>query len=967
MRRRPERRARSSRFPRCPLGWHPSERMARAEEGTAAAPGPSSTESWAPDGARDGRGSLNASAARLPEEGDLVGGRFFLRRQLGAGATGVVFEALDHVAGQPVALKVLRPEAVAGNGLERLRREVRLSRPGHPHVVRLNDLHEANGLLLLSMELVTGETLQARLGAVASLAVGEVVALGRQAAAALAYLHGNGLVHRDVKPGNLLLDERGSLKLCDLGLLKPLEHGLTVTMTEAVLGTPAYMAPEQATGRELTGAADVYALGLTLWQALAGKVPLTGSTAIETMTRRQREEPPRLRPLRPDVPRWLERLLRRMLAPRPEERPAAAVVETALATGRFRPLPRLRTFATALLALTILGALAAGGNALLTGRAVRFESDGKVVRGVDARGKEVWAYGPAAPIQQLLEIDLDGDGRDEAVVASFALRDPVAGGDRVVPGEVAVLDARGRLRTRVRPEDSVELWAHPFSRSFLLAVQAVDLDGDGRRELVVNAAHRTFYPAVLFVYWPKADRWEQVLDHWGHIYAVVGVPGPVPRLRLVAVNNALGFATVLGELELRPPGERTPSAYLGPILSTNPGLSAKDSSGRWNAYTLVTVPRGGRLTPDGLALDVLPDGGTRVRTASVDIVFDARGNPRTGMNAGRDLGSLRLEFATSGVLVPSGPQSSRGAEPLLQYLERLRRRMSPLLAEPPYRLAFDLESARQLAAAGGSAAAAALLRETARMLPGEEVSYQLAGFLALAGDLEEAAGVLKAVASDGVSTRAGFDAPSLLLRVGAERGSDADVALAIGLLTNDDDRQRVQPGLAATLRCLADLLLDRVTPADGEVRSWPWASDGNALAVLARWRLGRVRPEDVEAMGAFLPVAGDGAKDAELALAAALLASGRAEEAERRARSAAESLEWEARKSLERRQQLLLAKAIRAKALLAAGERDEARAQARTLLAASRPGLLWTNLAREVLEGTGVAALPERGRSRAAP
>jgi hypothetical protein len=930
--------------------------MDRAGEAEADAAGPAGTESWPVEGVRGAREAPGVPAPRLPEAGELLGRRFFLRRLLGAGATGVVFEAHDHVSGQVVALKVLRPEAVGGNGLERLRREVRLSRPGHPSVVRLNDLHEADGHLLLSMELVEGRSLQARLAEEKSLAVDEVVGLGRQAAGALAYLHGNGLVHRDVKPGNLLLGATGAVKLCDLGLLRPVDHGLTVTMSEVVVGTPAYMAPEQAAGKELTGATDVYALGLTLWQALTGKVPLTGTTAVETFTRRQREEPPRLRPLRPEVPRWLERLLRRMLAPRPEERPAAAAVERALSAARFRPLPRPRTLAAALLALTVLGGLAAGTNALLVRVAEHFEADGDVVHGLDSRGRQVWTYRPAAPVQQLLEVDLDGDGRDEAVVASFELRDPGVSGSRIAPAEVAVLDARGRLLTRLRPEESVELWTHPFSRSFRLAVQAIDLDGDGSRELVVNATHRTFYPATLFVYWTRAARWEHVLDHWGHIYALVGVPGRTPRLRFLAVNNALGFATVLAEIELRAAGEQPPRALLGPWLAATPGLSAKDSSTRWNAYTLVTVPPGERLTPGGLALEVLPDGGTRVRTDSVDAFFDARGDPRAGPNAGRDLADLRLGFATSGVLVSSGAQASLGAEQILRHSDWLRTRMRPLLEEPPYRLAFDLETARQLAMAGAPAEAAALLRETEREAPGEEVSYQLAGFLALAGCLEEATGILKTLVSEGTSARVGFDAPSVLLRVAAERGAVADVALATDFLAHDDDRQRVQPGLAATIRCRANLLMDRVTAADADVRSWPWASDGEALAVLARWRLGRSRPGDVDAMTTFLPVAGDGAKEAELALAAALLATGRADDAARRCRAVAESLEWEARKSLERRQQLLLAKGIRAKALLAAGDRDEALAQARALLAESRPGLLWTNLAREVLKEAGATA-----------
>lgn len=895
------------------------------------------------------RGAAGVAPPRIPEAGALLGGRFRLLRALGAGATGVVFEALDEIARQKVALKVLRPETILGAGLERLRREVRLSRPGHPRVVRLNDLHEADGLLLLSMELVEGESLAARLGDGRRLAIGEVVALGRQVAGALAYLHGSGLVHRDVKPGNLLLDGAGEVKLCDLGLLRPVDHGLTLTVSELVVGTPAYMAPEQASGRELTGATDVYALGLTLWQALTGSVPLSGSTAVGTLTRRQRERPPRLRPLRPDCPRWLERLLRRMLSPRPGDRPGAAEVEAALARARFRPVPRPRALGALAAAGLVLLAGAFGARALLAPRTVRFEADGRVVRGVDARGRAPWSYALDVPVQQLLETDLDGDGVREAVVAAFPFREPAGGGGPSPASEVAVLDARGRLLTRLRPEEAVEQWTHPFSRSFRLAAQAWDLDGDGARELVVNAAHRTFYPAALFVYWPKANHWEQVLDHWGHIYALAPLPGPTPRLRFMAVNNALGFANVLGEIEVPPPERRAPSALLGPRLATIPWLSAKDRGARWSGYTLLTVPSGGRLAPDGLALEVRPDGGTVVRTAALKIEIDSRGNPVAGPNAGRDLSDLRIEFVTSGVLVNGSGQPSLGPESINRSWQRLEGRMRPLLAEGPYRLVFDLERARQLAAARAPAEAAAALERTARDVPGEEALYQRAGFLALAGELDEAAKVLKRLMAESGGVRAAFDVPSLLLRVAVERRDSADVATAVASLALDDDRQRVQPGLEATLRARANLLADRVEDADAQVRSWPWASDGDALAVLCRWRLGRSVTADVDAMTAFLPVAGDGAKEAELALAAALLASGRAAEAAGRARAVAESLDWQARRSLERRQQLLLARALLAKALLSAGRGDEARALAAALLAESRPGLLWTNLANEVL------------------
>ena len=924
--------------------------MTRAEEGAApAAGGPSATATWPAAGARGPRPERGVQAPALPEEGDLLGGRFLLRRLLGTGATGVVFEALDQVAQQQVALKLIRPEAVLGNGLERLRREVRLSRPGHTNVVRLNDLHEVDGVLALSMELVDGESLAGRLEGGKRLALDEVVALGRQAAGALAYLHGNGLVHRDVKPGNLLLDLGGALKLCDLGLVRPVDHGLTLTVSELVVGTPAYMAPEQAAGKELTGATDVYALGLTLWQALTGSVPLSGSTAVETLTRRQKERPPRLRPLRPDCPAWLERLLRRMLSPRAGERPAAAEVESALARTRFRPLPLPRTLASAAIGLLVLAGSGAGARALLDRPTERFETEGCVVRGVDGRGRTTWTHRFESPVQTSLRMDIDGDGRNELVVTACGSEETVTRLDRIPASEVSVLDADGALRTRLRPEDAVQAWPHPFPKRFRPMVQAEDLDGDGVRELVAICHHWTFYPASVFVYWPKTGEWDHLLDHWGHLYALLPVPGEAVRLRFLAVNNAIAYALVLGEMELLPPWRRARRHESRTLLVAQPGLGAEDPEASWSAYTLLSPSAGARLMPAAQSLGLAPDGGTVIRFSSLELGLDARGNPVDGPNAGQDLSALRLEFATAGTLFNRPLPADLGADAAGRVAEKYGDRFRPLLREERYRLAYDLQVARLLAAGGEPAQAADLLRRTDRDFPGEEAAYQLAGFLALAGELEESSQTLRRVIRDGENSRSSFDAPALLLRVAAEKGAVKDVATAVEGLTVNGGRLGEQPGLAAALRARANVLMDRVTEADAEVRSWPLAADGDAIAVLSRWRLGRGRADDVAAMTAFVESARDGEEEGRLALAAALAAAGRPLEAASRCEALETAILAESRGSFERLQQLRLAQAIRSKALLAAGDAAVARDVARRVVESSRPGLLWTNLAREVL------------------
>ncbi len=200
----------------------------------------------------------------MPEPGQILEGRFLLERRLGSGGAGVVFSARDTTVNQRVAIKVLHPHVVDDRSRERVRREVRASRPGHPNAVTIFELYEADGLVFLAMELVEGPNLGEILKDRDRLTIDEVIDLGRELAAALAHLAARGLVHRDVKPGNVLLGKDGIAKLCDTGLVRPTTSGETVTESAMVVGTPAYMAPEQASGAELTPAADVYALGLTL-------------------------------------------------------------------------------------------------------------------------------------------------------------------------------------------------------------------------------------------------------------------------------------------------------------------------------------------------------------------------------------------------------------------------------------------------------------------------------------------------------------------------------------------------------------------------------------------------------------------------------------------------------------------------------------------------------------------------------
>jgi eukaryotic-like serine/threonine-protein kinase len=202
----------------------------------------------------------------------LVAGRYEIERPLGHGAMAVVDLAHDHELDRDVALKRLAENLARDADLrERFLREGRLAaRLGHPNIVRVFDVGEADGRPYIAMEHVDGETLADTLTRRGTLPADEASALGAQAARALAAAHAAGLVHRDVKPHNLLLRRDGLLKLGDFGIAVGLD-GTRLTLAGTVLGTAAYLAPEQARAEEVTAAADVYALGLVLAELVTGR------------------------------------------------------------------------------------------------------------------------------------------------------------------------------------------------------------------------------------------------------------------------------------------------------------------------------------------------------------------------------------------------------------------------------------------------------------------------------------------------------------------------------------------------------------------------------------------------------------------------------------------------------------------------------------------------------------------------
>jgi serine/threonine protein kinase len=272
-----------------------------------------------------------AGVTSLLAVGARFAGRYDIKEVLGSGGMGVVYRAFDLEVGETVAIKALRSDLgqIDPSQLERFKQELRLARRiTHRNVVRTYDLGEVDGVYYITMEYVQGTTVGSLIREAGRLEVPAALTIGKQVCRALEVAHEQGIVHRDIKPQNLLVDPSGFLKVMDFGIARLAEGRpeamAALTAAGMVVGTPQYMAPEQLFGEPVDGRTDLYATGAVLFECVTGRPVFEAPSVMILISKHLEEVPPDPATLNPEVSPALSQVILRALARRPEQRWQAA-------------------------------------------------------------------------------------------------------------------------------------------------------------------------------------------------------------------------------------------------------------------------------------------------------------------------------------------------------------------------------------------------------------------------------------------------------------------------------------------------------------------------------------------------------------------------------------------------------------------------------------------------------------------
>lgn len=469
-------------------------------------------------------------AARIAEVWESVDRRYRLApAPLGSGGSAYVWRAYDRELEREVALKVLRPERKDPRARLRFGREVKLAQAvSSPHLVKVFDIGQRGDFTFLTMELAEGGSLRDRLRR-GPLSIDECAQIAEGLLRALDALHRAGLVHRDVKPGNVLFGKDGRVILGDLGLVREMPPGGTgVTQHGLLLGTPDYLAPEQFRAEPASPAADLYAFGMVLFEGLTGGLPFAGEKTGQ-LARRLASPAPRVGSLRPDAPRWLSGLVDLLLELDPARRPPTAAAALRALEARSLPLRRATWLAVGGLA-TVAATAVALVVWLTAGSSVPFDHftvvdnrlAGSIVRGYSADGKLLWERKhPQEALGRHLVLARRGSAKEPVLAILAPLKSPSPKPPFVLE-TWSVSDGRTLSRWDVSRMTDIDLldWfdTDDFADVFHAGTLAtVDFDHDGTDELVVTALHHPEWPAAALLVEPEKQRARLLFVAGGHM------------------------------------------------------------------------------------------------------------------------------------------------------------------------------------------------------------------------------------------------------------------------------------------------------------------------------------------------------------------------------------------------------------------------------------------------------------------
>lgn len=487
----------------------------------------------------------------------MVARRFAVEECLGVGGFAVVYRAFDRELKRSIALKVLKSSS-RDPRLVALRREVAVARDvACPHLARVFDFDTDAELSFLTMELAEGGSLKAELRR-GPLSIERSVALTAEILIGLEALHAHGIVHRDVKPGNVLLDASGHAKLADFGLAVSLEpDGLTrLTSEAAFVGTVEYLAPEQFRGSPIDGRSDLYSLGVTLFEMLAGRSPQPAGTRLETVVGHLQRAAPDVRALRPEVPRWLAAFVARLLEKEPSNRYSSAgealsrLRERRTGVVRWQWRKHRMAIVGSAVALAFATVLAVWTYATRPRFSHLIEDGQRGIAAVDEKGRVLWRLPGVEPgISRCATLARIEKGNRRVIA--------------LIPFTISEMPSRAARTLTFRDPESGDLLGEmeldesrlPFRevvpRFVPGPIGAADVDGDGIDELFVGFSHMIKAPSFVVMFEPASRRFSLVFQALGH-YCPVGVHrlDGKPELLLLGINNRMGWVNAMAAVKL---------------------------------------------------------------------------------------------------------------------------------------------------------------------------------------------------------------------------------------------------------------------------------------------------------------------------------------------------------------------------------------------------------------------------------